>query len=483
MSKKITVKKEKHNNQEKISAVVPTDEVYTSRGGLLFFARYIQSIGMLTSIQEQFGNLRKNAKGVAIDQLALQMLCFFMDGTSRHVTRFDHLKAKDPGYKEIIGASFLVSSHAIKRFFYCFNESHTALFRKLLQERFIERLKKATPSIIVLGLDSMVLNNDDAEKREGVKCTYKQVKGYHPLQLNWGRMIVDAHFRSGDTHSNHETDAYDMLENIIKRIQSEDDLVDTPIMVRMDAGFFDQKLFTLLNTYKVGYLCGGRLSDDLIETAYATPEWQTFTKSKNGKAAWKYISFPYTFTLSSKSSSKSQKKPKTEERRVIYSSLLAKHNGQLYVNLDGLGQDHCFITNIGTGMGIDAILREATQESLFDTQNLFEWYHGRGADELANRALKDFGHEQLPFQRFHANEAWYFLMVLAHNLFETFKEDVSAMAISTSVYASTFRRKMIDVAAKVVRHSRKLVLKVSRAVYETLQMNLLFENTTTLAPQ
>jgi hypothetical protein len=30
-------------------------------------------------------------------------------------------------------------------------------------------------------------------------------------------------------------------------------------------------------------------------------------------------------------------------------------------------------------------------------------YHGRGSDELTNRALKDFGHEQLPFKQFTAN--------------------------------------------------------------------------------
>ena len=33
-------------------------------------------------------------------------------------------------------------------------------------------------------------------------------------------------------------------------------------------------------------------------------------------------------------------------------------------------------------------------------------YHERGSDELANRALKDFGHEQLPFKKFNPNAAW-----------------------------------------------------------------------------
>lgn len=57
---------------------------------------------MPSRLQEEFGSLRKNAKGLAIDQLALQLLCFFMDGSSRHITWFDHLKKKEPSYQEII---------------------------------------------------------------------------------------------------------------------------------------------------------------------------------------------------------------------------------------------------------------------------------------------------------------------------------------------------------------------------------------------
>ena len=57
---------------------------------------------------------------------------------------------------------------------------------------------------------------------------------------------------------------------------------------------------------------------------------------------------------------------------------------------------------------------------------LIACYHERGSDELANRALKDFGHEQLPFKRFAPNAAWYYTMLVGHFLLESFKEDVGA---------------------------------------------------------
>ena len=67
---------------------------------------------------------------------------------------------------------------------------------------FIERLRKQQPQIVILTLDTMVMNNDEALKRQGVQPTYKKVKGFQPLQLIWNGFIVDAVFREGKKHSN-----------------------------------------------------------------------------------------------------------------------------------------------------------------------------------------------------------------------------------------------------------------------------------------
>jgi len=66
--------------------------------------------------------MRKNKKGVPVVEMLLQLLCFFMDGTSRHLTWFDELK-KDESYAPLIGCQpqYLASSHAVKRFFGAFS--------------------------------------------------------------------------------------------------------------------------------------------------------------------------------------------------------------------------------------------------------------------------------------------------------------------------------------------------------------------------
>ena len=183
-----------------------------------------------------------------------QMFCFFMEGSSRRLSWFDHLK-RDEGYTALLACreEDLASSHAVKRFFGKFSFAQVYLFRRLLQKLFIWRLKQARPAVIELGLDSMVLDNDDALKRHGVQPTYKKVKGFHPLQMNWGRYMVDAVFRGESKHSNHGDTVRKMLVHIVKRIRREY-RDDVPIIVRMDAAFFDEKLFESCERLNIGYL-------------------------------------------------------------------------------------------------------------------------------------------------------------------------------------------------------------------------------------
>jgi hypothetical protein len=62
----------------------------------------------------------------------------------------------------------------------------------------------------------MILNNDDARKREGCEVTYKQKKGFQPLHICWGPLWVDVIFRKGSAHSNHGTDYINWVRAIVE---------------------------------------------------------------------------------------------------------------------------------------------------------------------------------------------------------------------------------------------------------------------------
>ena len=146
------------------------------------------------------------------------------------------------------------------------------------------------------------------------------------------------------------------------------------------------------------------------------------------------------------------------------------HDEEQQLYLPGFRPDTVIFTNIGQNQAVDRMLERAGAQGYLTSNGIVACYHDRGSDELANRALKDFGHEQLPFKRFAANSAWYYMMLVGHFLMESFKEDVSAPVISVSAYASTVRRRMIDIAGKIVFHGKETILKVSQTYLDRLKL-------------
>ena len=156
-----------------------------------------------------------------------------------------------------------------------------------------------------------------------------------------------------------------------------------------------------------------------MNAAGLATDWQTFS-SKDKRAIWEYTEF------------KTRQGGWHKARRTIYSRLIQQDR---QLALPGLVKDSIIITNLGIGGHLDEQILKAKKGHLLSAHHILAEYHQRGADELANRALKNFGHEQLPFKRFAADTAWYYMMCVSHNLFEAFKEDVSALVISVTVCA------------------------------------------------
>lgn len=446
--------------QSKISRVDVTTDSLADRGGLALFTRYVTSVEGLNPLLERlFGSIRKSRKGLPVLEIFKQLFCFFMDGTSFHLTRFDEL-AKDAGYAGCIETSpqDLASTDQVKRFFRAFSFARNFLFRQVLQWFFIWRLKIRRPAVVLLGLDTMVMNNDDALAREGVQPTYKKVKGFQPLQLTWERFIVDAVFRGGKKHSNHGETVAHMVRHIVRLIRKRY-RHDVPIVLCTDAGFFDEANFEVYDKLGIGFVCGGRLYADIGEyVRQCQPSmWQIYG---HDRAQWEVLEFG------------DRRKSWSRFRRALFCRPLSEEGQCLF---EFARPDTVLYTNLGMGGALDEALTQAGYGEWLTQQGVLNLAHGRGADELVHRGLKDFGTEQLPFKRFPYNTAFYYVMVLAFNLFEAFKEDVSSDVIPKTCYATTLRRQLIDIAAKVVRTSGQVILKLTRATYERLSFDVLWE--------
>jgi hypothetical protein len=443
------------NEKTEIDRVGITSDKLTSRAGLTFLVHYLETIDIYSLLERYFGSVRQSAKGIPVKEAFKQLICFFVDGTNLHLSYFDELK-KEIGYAKSIEASpgDMASSYQVNRFLQKFSYLRNFLFRRLLQAFFIWRLQIVKPAFILLDLDTIVMDNDAAKKREGVESTYKKVKGFQPLQLKWGPYFVDAVFRGGSKHSNHGNTVVNMVKHLVEKIRDEYD-EEVPIVLTADIGFFDQVNFRSFEELGIGYVVGGKLYPDIEERAEEMPEsnW-SYLKKEDGRV-YKLLSFA------------DQRGNWQRSRRAVYTRLVDEGNLRPF----SFAQHRkIYYTNLGTEEEVNPLLIRSAKLDWLTAKGVVTLAHGRGDDERTHRSLKEFGTEKLPFQDFEPNTAFYYIMVFSLNLEEAFKRDVTRDQIRPVCYPSTFKRKFIDVAGKVVRTSGYTVLKVTKAVWNRLHV-------------
>ena len=459
--------------KNKITKISVTKQKISGRGGITLFLRYVEKIMFYNAIGLAFSKLNIfNSKGLQLMQFTKQMLAFFIDGTDMSISGFDK-KKKDESYASVIENSpeEMASSHQIKRFFRKLSIVPAFVFRKILKTLFIWRLKIKKPQVIELFIDTMVMNNDDALKREGVEPTYKPVKGFQPLHVAWCGKIVDLIFRKGSSHSNHGTDYVDIVRDIVKLIRKKYSKT-VAIIINTDSGFFDQKAFDYFEqVLKIHWVSTATLyptlKKDIVELKETNQELiknnetALFNSFEKGKQVWNYVEFG--------SKLKSWKK----FRRCVYTELTSKKDGQFL--LDFHKSDSAIFTNIGINSDLDKKLKATKAEEYFTTEGLIKLSHSKGRGELVHRSLKEFAtKEQLPFEKFGMNMVYYYLLVITHFLFETYKVDVTDKVVPVKSYPNTFRRQLIDFAVKIVSHSRDKILQVVETTYNNLKIKELW---------
>jgi len=453
------MQKKAKKTELKINKIGITEDKISGRGGLVFYLRYVEQIGFYKLSETILGTkIEVSPKGLPLYQFIKQMLAYFIDGTYMRMESFNEIK-NDKAYTSLLEnkETEMASSHQIKRFFrkLMANKIGDTIYRKFLHKLFIWRLRIDKPKVIILGVDTMVMNNDDAKKREGVEPTYKKKKGYQPLHISWGPYLVDILFRSGSKHSNHGTDFIDTVKDITELIRNHYN-AEVPIIVVCDSGFLDDKAFTYFeDELEIGYIITGKMYKDIRNYIEKTPT--NNYKEFKGNGIWNYLEFG------------NKLKSWNKIRRAIFTTLTTEKSGQLV--LEFARPDTILYTNIGQDSAITKQLINAGQEDLLTADSIIALAHKRGKDELIHRSIKELAtKEQLPFKQMEMNRAYYYLLSISHFLFEAYKRDVTYDVLSTESYPNTFRRKLIDFAVKIVTHAGVKILKVTTDIKEKLKI-------------
>ncbi len=258
-----------------------------------------------------------------------------------------------------------------------------------------------------------------------------------------------------------------MIRQAVSLIREKYD-ANVAIVIRFDSGFFDEENFALCDELGIGFIGTGKVFEAIKKqvAAIAEGEWKDYD---NGRQKWSYARFEY----------RCQSWAKERSYRALYTRPQYDEGQQL---LEFARPDNIIVTNLERGHEVLKKMTPERQTYWLKEETIIFHHHQRGADELPHRALKEFGSEQLPFKRFAANRAYYYLMVVSFFLFESFKEDNLKDILPITSYATTIRRKLLDFAAKVVFTGRELILKVPAVVMERLDLATLWRRCQAASP-
>ncbi|HZL11320.1 MAG TPA: hypothetical protein VFC65_15125 [Prolixibacteraceae bacterium] len=149
-------------------------------------------------------------------------------------------------------------------------------------------------------------------------------------------------------------------------------------------------------------------------------------------------------------------------------------NGQYLLDIGK--PDLVIYSNIGLCPEAYEKLRAAGGHGYFETENIIAISYQRGADELIHRSIKELAtKEQLPFKSFAMNRAYYYLLVISHFMFESYKRDITPDIIPVTSYPNTFRRRHIDFAVKITSKARNIILNIIQTVYDTINIEQIWK--------
>ena len=280
------------------------------------------------------------------------------------------------------------------------------------------------PTSIIFDLDSTVLTLYG--KQELARIGYNPSKpgrvSYHPL-LCFNGLTKDywhGELRSGDTHTS--TGAIEILESSFAKMPAS---VKTA-KIRADRGFFNHKIIETIESYKAKFIIVAKATRPIKRKLSSL----RYRKHTSGTESAHFYYQPHGW----------QKKYRFI---VIRRPLPEEQTNQLSLFTKGRYSYQVFVTNM-------------TQTALY----CWKFYNKRASVELIIKELKhDYPLAKIPTKHFHANEAYFHILLFSYNLLNWFKRLCLPKEFHTMTL-NTLRYRLLLIPGEFVRSGNKPVLKL-----------------------
>ena len=392
----------------------------SSDAGALLLKEFICKVGFDKLFKRIFKTndtteTRIHKDDVNLLQIIFQIICgYFEDDCADELSY-------DPVLTAILGKNRLASQPTLSRFFNRMDNDTLKQFYQLQREmrKIVYDIKN--PDIVILDLDSTLLDTYGHQEGEGFNFHY-QNHGYHPLVCFDGMTgdLLKIELRDGTAYSS--TGVVDFLQPILDEFL--EDYWNTSLVLRGDSGFATPELYKQCETNGTSYVI--RLKENNILRSYASYADNILsekTRLNQVDYAVEYGEFYY------------QASSWDYPRRVVFK--VEKPANQII---------HMY-TFIVTNM-------DGTPE------DLIKFYCKRGTMENYIKESKngfDFAAVSSHSKIVNANRVQ--IHALAYNIFNCFKRLVLPNKMKKHTI-DTIRIKLLKIAVKVVRSARYLTFKL-----------------------
>lgn len=406
----------------------------SSDAGLLLIKEFASKLGFTKMLQSMFktndtASFRLHKDDENLWQMVYQILgAYFQDDCADELT-------KDPVMTAIIEKKALASQPTLSRFFNRMDETTLQQFYDVMRRfrKTVYSIQK--PELILLDLDSTLLNTYGKQEGEGFNFHY-QNHGYHPLVCYDGITgdLLKIQLRNGTDYSS--TDVENFLQPLLDEFL--DDYADIPLLLRGDSGFTKPALYEQCETNGVSYAIRLKESKPLRKMALEIEErLSQATKDDIVSYAVQYGEFMY------------QASSWEYPRRIVCK--VEKPTGQ-FLHM------HTFIvTNMESA-----------------PERVIKFYCKRGTMENYIKESKngfDFAAVSSSSKIVNANRLQ--VHALTYNIFNWFKRLVLPANMRKQL-VDTIRLKLLKVATRVVHSARYITFKLcsscpyKKEFYETL---------------
>ena len=221
----------------------------SSDAGLLLIKEFACKLGFVNILKKEFktndsASFRFHKDDENLWQVIYQILgAYFEDDCADELTN-------DPILTAVLAKNALASQPTLSRFFNRLDNTTLNQFYDLMRRfrKVVYSIKK--PEMILLDLDSTLLNTYGHQEGEGFNFHY-QDHGYHPLVCYDGITgdLLKIQLRNGTDYSS--TGVMDFLQPLLDEFGN--DYPDIPLLLRGDSGFTKPELYHQCETNGVSY--------------------------------------------------------------------------------------------------------------------------------------------------------------------------------------------------------------------------------------